>query len=173
MKNNIMAKTLLMSYNYLERIADKIDNIITKEALGSRCVTFEMLIHNSSMSVSNRIIELSERKVKIINLKVLIEEMLAKVSDDDFSLLCQRFIEGKKVNEIMSLSSCSERTAFRRIENAVDSFAKVLKSTGYNDYKLQDMISGEAWISNIAEKTLEKSINYEKAHQSIFSSNSK
>jgi len=84
MKSNEWVKTILYTYNYLGRVADGIDKLVTQNALNSFYFRGERQSENGVMSVANRIIELSSRKVRLINLKVLIEKSLNLMPREGF-----------------------------------------------------------------------------------------
>lgn len=72
-ENEIWGKTLLSLYRHLGAISNSIDNLIKRIGINS---AFNHSVYNSAYVDSNKIIELTERKIKIINLKVLIEKAL-------------------------------------------------------------------------------------------------
>ena len=82
MKKYVWAKTLLSVYPYLEVVADDIDRQVDIIAKNSFYVTGVNFVTNSTSMVADNIIELSQRKVSLINIKVLIERLLksAKVN---------------------------------------------------------------------------------------------
>ena len=100
MKENIWAKTILGAYRHLEAVADAIDKIILKTALNSYHFS---LNSNDVYQTSNKLIELGERKVTLINLKVLVEETLSKLEQKDADILICRYIENMKFKDISKL----------------------------------------------------------------------
>lgn len=150
MKNkNIWTKTLLTVYRYLERIAGAIDKIIMQSALSSNNLTTQNYFYNNVLSVSQKILDLSERKVTLINLKVLIEQTLGELDKNDALILIEKFVDGDKTKDIMAKNNISMRTVFRKIENAQNSFSSKLLIKGYNDEKLSQMLKDEGWILNV------------------------
>ena len=76
MKENCWSKTLLGVYNYLETIAGAIDKITMKTALNSFQFSKNNYEKNNVYNISNKLIDLSERKITLINLKILVVECL-------------------------------------------------------------------------------------------------
>ena len=68
MELKIWGKTMLSVQRHLGRVAKAIDEIIMKRALSSVFVTTKNLMEQSSETVSNYIINISESKVNLINL---------------------------------------------------------------------------------------------------------
>lgn len=145
MKENIWSKTLLGVYRHLEAVADAIDKITLKTALNS--YHFSMS-NNDILKTSNRLIDLGERKVTLINLKVLIEDILSSMQEKDADILICRYIENIKFKDIALEKNIGLRTVFRRVERAEDMFSKKLEARGYSDLKLRNMLKNEKWIMN-------------------------
>lgn len=145
MKENIWAKTILGAYRHLEAVADAIDKIILKTALNSYHFSLDT---NDVYQTSNKLIELGERKVTLINLKVLVEEMLSKLDSKDADILICRYIENMKFKDIALEKGIGIRTVFRRLDRAEDMFSKKLLNFGYSSLKLKNMLKNETWILN-------------------------
>ena len=145
MKENIWSKTILGVYRHLEAVADAIDKIILKTALNSYHFSLDT---NDVYQTSNKLIELGERKVTLINLKVLVEEMLSKLDSKDADILICRYIENMKFKDIALEKGIGIRTVFRRLDRAEDMFSKKLLNLGYSSLKLKNMLRNETWILN-------------------------
>lgn len=160
MKNEILwVKTILSVYRYLERIANAIDKIVKKSALASGAITRENYYYNNVFSISQKIIDLSDRKVTLINLKVLTEDVLKSIDKSDAKILIERYIDGLKCRQICENENISMRTVFRKLENAEISFAKNLKMRGYCESKIASFLKNEKWINNVYLKMSEKDEN--------------
>ncbi len=146
MKKYIWAKTLLTIYRYLERIAQGIDNQIDKIAENSFYVTGRNFLSNSTSVVANNIIDLSERKVLLINTKVLIEDTLEMCGQDLAQILIQKYIDGDKAREISERYQMSNRTYFRKLDEGLRQFSIMLTRKGYTDTKLLSLLKTEDWI---------------------------
>ena len=151
MRNNniVWAKTVLSVYRYLERISGAIDKIILQSGLSSKDIDGQNYFYNNIYAVSEKIIDLSQRKVTLINLKILIEDTLKEIDKKDAQILIQRFFDGNKVKEICEKSNLSMRTAFRKIDNALKVFSSRLVMKGYNWSELETMLEKEGWILNV------------------------
>ncbi len=145
MKENIWAKTLLGVYRHLETVSDAIDKIVLKTALNSYHFSLD---GDDVLSTSNKLIELGERKVTLINLKLLVEEILTKIGQNEADILICRYIEGMKFKDIAFEKGLGLRTVFRRLGKAETSFTKKLLNMGYNSLSLQNKLKSEKWILN-------------------------
>ena len=97
MNSNLWAKTCLTVYRYLERISEAIDGLVNRQALNSY---YSNYTNNSVMDIADKIIELGERKVKLINIKVLIDDILAHMDTLSAQLLIEKYIFNNKRDEI-------------------------------------------------------------------------
>lgn len=145
MKENIWAKTLLGAYRHLETVADAIDKIVLKTALNSYHFS---VIENGVFETSNKLINLGERKVTLINLKLLIEDVLFKMEQKDADILICRYIENMKFKDIAKEKAIGMRTVFRRLDKAETIFTRKLLCLGYNSVKLKETLKDEKWILN-------------------------
>ena len=150
MNNEIIwTRTILSVYRYLERISNAIDKIVKRSAIASGFLSHQNYYYNNVLSISQKIIDLSQRKVTIINLKVLIDDILKTLSKKDAAVLIEKYIDCLKIKEIAQRENLSVRTVFRRIENAEISFAKTLRLKGYCESKLASLLKDEKWINNV------------------------
>ncbi len=163
MKTYGWAKTLLTAYRYLERIADALDSMIESRGLLSRNVSGINYSINNIFTLSEKIINLSERKVKLINLKVLTEKCLKKCGDKTACLLIEKYIDGRKNDDIAKRNDIAYRTLFRRLSLGEQKFQSVLDSMGFTEEKLDEYLSCEKWILEIKKRqeTLRKGETFE------------
>lgn len=147
--NLVWAKTLLSVYRYLERIAGAIDKLVLQCGLNSANIVGQNYVINNVYAVTDKMIALSQRKVTLVNVKVLVEDILAKISKGDAQILIEKFLDGEKTKALAEKNGFSLRTVFRKIDGALSSFSKALVRAGYTDQKLQNMLSGENWIKSV------------------------
>lgn len=157
MKNDLIwTKTLLSVYRYLERICGAIDKIVMKSALNSADILGQNYFYNNVYSISQKIIDLSERKITLINLKILIEETLGEIDKKSARILIQKYFDGTKCKDIALINNVSLRTVFRKISNAENAFSCRLRMKGYNSFKLDNILKEEGWINNVFLRLSEK-----------------
>ena len=155
MQNHIWAKTLLSSYRFLERIAGAIDKIIEKKALSSSSMLGSEILTGNTLSLTDKIIELSERKVKLINMKVLIEGALKGMKPLDAKILIKRYIEKVPVESIYADLGIARRTYFRKIGEAESAFEAGCAHMSFPTERLENYLKSEAWIMEV-KKSFEK-----------------
>ena len=157
MKNELVwTKTILTVYRYLERICGAIDKIIMQSALGSSNIVGQNYFYNNVYAISQKLIDLSERKVTLINLKVLIEDTLTSLESADAQILIEKYFDGVKFKDLAEKHDFSMRTVFRKVENAEKSFKSKLAFRGYNDVALKKFLEKEKWITNVYDSIYAK-----------------
>lgn len=148
--NEIWGKTLISIYRFLPSIADAIDNLIRKKTVNS--LYFNSNFQSSAYEIANSVIELTERKVKLINIKIILEKAITNLKPNDKKLLVLYYIDNVNKFDIMKMLNISQRTFFRRKELALKSLGKNLSFLGYNHNKLKEYLSSEHWLINTYNK---------------------
>ena len=156
MKNNEWGKTLLYVYKYLERVTDSIDKLVSRTALNSFYYNRGSRCENSVLTVANRIIKLSERKAKLINIKVLVDKSLCLIDKKSAQLLIERYMDGDNFKEISERHHLLLRTYFRHLHQAELSFSQAMARLGFNSEKISSYLAEEKWITEIYYKFLEE-----------------
>ena len=152
MIKNIWAKTILKSYRYLERIADAIDKMIEQRGLYSMNMNSSNYYYNNILSVSDKLIELSERKIKLINLKILTEKGLLNCGRTYANLLIAKYINGKRNEEIMEMYNLPTRTFYRKVMKAEERFEMALEGLGYDNKNLTKLLEKEMWLMELKRR---------------------
>ena len=151
-KNLTWGKTLLGVYKYLDIITNSIDELVYKRAHSS--FHYNNMYYNSTYNTANKIIELTIRKKKLKEIKILIEDVVAQMKDDDIRIISLLYFDLLKNTTVAQILQVSMRTFFRQKTIALQNFAKVLESLGYNHAKLITMLEDEKWLIELYNKTL-------------------
>lgn len=150
--NNNWAKTLLTVYRYLGRVTKSFDRLVNSTANNSMCVSIDGFSYTNVWNVTSRILELTERKITLINLKVIIEKVLKSMDRESARILIMKFIDGKTSEETSKHFGICSRTYFRKCNIALDSFTKALNRLGYDSDNLCKMLQSEKWIISVFDK---------------------
>jgi len=143
MELKIWCKTFLNIYRYLEKITYAIDKIVLTTGLNMQL---------ESEVCAKKMIELTERKVKLINLKLFIENTLNMLNEEHTKLLVLKYVDHIKSEEIAKLFNISNRTFFRKSSQALTSFELAVKRAGKTPLTLFKEYKDEAWIIDLYEK---------------------
>lgn len=156
MELKIWGKTIISVQRYLERVTKAIDSLITKKALASAFVSSKNLTEQSAESVANALIELSERKVNLINLNVICFNALKEIDRLSAKILILKFVDCLPSAEIASILEISDRTFFRKLNLAYDHFEGWLKRNNFTKEYFENKFKKEGWIMEIFYTNKEK-----------------
>lgn len=116
-----------------------------------------MYNYQTTILQTNKIIKLMDRKRKLINLKVIVEDCLVKIPKKSRRILSLFYIDGITGNLIAQLLGISLRTFFRQKSKALDYFCSELEKFGYNIDFFEEEYSKEKWFSSVYADMLTKS----------------
>jgi|LGOV01.1.fsa_nt_gb hypothetical protein len=152
MELKLWSKTFLNVYRSLPKIAEAIDKIVLSSGLNLSADTYY---------TANKIIELTNRKMVLINLKLLIEETLKSLTSENSKLLFLKYADKLKSAEIAELFEISTRTYFRKNNLALKSFELALKREGHTNKSLKNMLKDEFWIMDLFNRFYNYELNLE------------
>ena len=110
---------------------------------------------------TNKIIELIERKRKMINLKVACEQALNKIPKQSRKILMLFYIDGVKCDFVAQLLGISIRTFFRQKLKALKEFSDSLESLGFDFEYFKKEYGCESWFVSLYDECVAKSGNIE------------
>lgn len=145
MKNKAWAKTVLEIYRHLETICGAIDDAVRKTSMSGFGVS------GDARYSADKMIELIQKKKKLINLKVLVEKVLVSLNIVDTKILTLFYLDNVKAKDIASMLNMNIRTFFRKKDAGLTRFANAMKIEGYDSNYLYDTYSSEHWIINAYE----------------------
>lgn len=147
-------KTIISAYRFIENNCEMIDEFVYKHAINfgpspEYCSTFD---------VTNNIIDLMERKNRLINFKLMIDELVNSLSVED-----RKVIIAKMRYNLSMVSMCkvlqlpSLRTAFRMMKSAMENLQQAVNNSKYRQ-RFECMLNNETWIANLRARELENAI---------------
>lgn len=145
-------KVLLRAYKSIPNIISILDKIIEKRATtiiptssiyGGKFSTYGEIDH---------VINLADRKDKLINLYVMTGEMLSCLENQDKKLLTLKYVKMLTSEEIASALNITERTIFRRVNSALNKLAISLLKKNWTSQFIKSQMGDEPWLNEIYEK---------------------
>ena len=136
------AKVLISAYRFIEKNCDLIIEFVYKHAINfgpspEYCSTYD---------VTNNIINLIERKNRLINLKLIIDELVEGLDKQDREIIIAKLRYDLSIKSFCQMFDMpSVRTAFRRIQTAVERFTRRANTSPYKQ-KLEYLLDNENWI---------------------------
>lgn len=148
------SKSALTIYRYLESMSNTIERIVNESGTNSN--RKDMMTYRNTYSQTNKMIDLLERKRKIINLKLVVEESLNTLSVNQKRILTLSYIDGIKSHYIAELLGLSLRTFFRQKLKALEMFCEAMEELGYGLNFLKNNYTQEQWFSSVYNEVLVK-----------------
>jgi len=154
MELKVWSKTLLNVYGCLQKLTEEIDKIVLNFALCTGYINSD----NKTYRDTQKILELTERKITLINIKILIEKCLNKIDLKLCKLLVLKYVDKVSNENIAKALNVTNRTYFRKYLDAIESFASRLKFEGYTVEKLYKLVESEEWILDVFASYKEKEL---------------
>lgn len=114
--NKIMIDEIFKAYKYAESLTKSYDKLVMQEALNSFYYSVNSLL--TSEKSYERIACLMERKNKLINFKLKVDDILKNMDKLLRTILIKKHIKLIQAEEIAKNLNLSVRTYFRRLEQA-------------------------------------------------------
>lgn len=141
------SEALIKVYRMLNKKCQAIDHFIREHALYFGPNTVEY----GAEDVCNNILDLIARKNQLINLKIIIDSAVSKLTEKDKKILFIKMHYSISMDELCAVLELKQRTAFRRIEQAYRNLCLVLNESKYIK-KLENIVRVEDWICSIREE---------------------
>lgn len=160
-------KALLQVYKTIPNIINIIDKIVERKA--SSYFPTSTIYGNSHINTYKQIdglLDLTQRKNKLLNLYIITEEFFQILNEQDKKFILLKFVHKYKTHEISKELNLSERSVFRKANTIIEKIAIDLLNKNYTTKFLDNQIGSEVWIHEIIkEKITEDNINKNKKLQ--------
>ncbi len=147
-------KTIFMVYRHLPRIIDSIDKVFSARALNAGVMSGSAVSYNDVYNLTENLIKLSQKKVALINLKVLANLIAKNIDKNLAKTLILRFIDGYSIKTIAKHFEISERTCYRRINEALGMASMEAENLGYTKEKLESELHDETWLFEVGKEAM-------------------
>lgn len=152
--NKTWSNTALVAYTLLPKIAKEL-NLGIESRIKLSFQSVHLKIGVSTEQLISEIIDLTDEKRKIVNLRFIVSKGLEQMQDDMRELLIERMIKKKTFQQIADTQNVSLRTIFRRVANAEEEFAHNLKRCGYTDTWFEREYGQDKYIAPIRKRISE------------------
>ena len=148
------AKVLISAYRFIEKNCDLINEFVYKHAVNfgpapEYCSTYD---------VTNNIINLIERKNRLINFKLIIDELINNLNNEDKLIILAKMRYNLSMKSFCKMFEMpSARTAYRRMQTALEHFTIHANNSRYKE-KLEYLLDNEQWIVAMRKEHLQKEV---------------
>lgn len=153
-KLNIYVKTLLEAYRTLPNVIKILDQIIESRASNA------MLsggLFSSTYDEIDKVIELSERKDKLLNLYVICDNMLRMLPEKQRKFAIMKFVKKRSIESIAEELGTTKRSVYRSANNIIKLLCIKLLERNWDTKFIEFQIGeNEHWLETIFEKKLKE-----------------
>ncbi len=149
--NKNWSNTALVAYSHLPKIVKEI-NFGVESRIKSSFQSRHLKAGISNEQLIGEILELNEEKRKIVNLRYIVTIALKNMKETDMQILIDRIVHKKTFQSISQEYGFSLRTAFRRVANAEEDFARNLRRCGYTESWFEKEYGKDKYISKIYQR---------------------
>ena len=105
---------------------------------------------------AHKMIEFMDRKRKMVNLKIAVDDAINRLDKNNKRLLTLVFFDGVKCETVAKILSVSLRTFFRKKVNALKQFELILQAIGYDTEYFEREYSKERWFMAVYDECVSK-----------------
>lgn len=150
MNIKIWCKSFLSIYHIIPNIVNSIDRLVLLKGVNS--AFYSQSQSNSTLKQLDGVISLSQKKISLINLKVLTDEILLEMDTKNSKLLILRFIDNINCKKAIELSNMPRRTYFRALNRALKEFESLFYRKILSNKFLYDAFLKEDCLEDVFEK---------------------
>ena len=143
MEDKILVKSMLHVYKHLEALTLSLEKMAKNKGVGS------YYSYDDTLKEINNILTLTERKIFLINLKVLIDEIILSLDKELGKLLVLKYVDELDNDAISVQCNLTERTFFRQLNRAYDGFCKKLQVVNKERPNFYNQILNDSWLNAI------------------------
>ena len=153
------SKSTLSIYKYLSTMSETIDKIVLDSSKASNSTMLQK--YQSTYYQTNKIIDYIDRKRKMVNLKVIVEDVVGRLNKTDRRIISLVYFDGVKSELIAELMGISLRTFFRKKANALKEFTLILQALGYDEDFFESEYFYEKWFMAVYDSCVLKGYDTE------------
>lgn len=157
-------KTLISVQNNLPEIIKSVDKIIE---LNASSLSFTSDIYNTEKSTFaqvEKVIDLTERKNKLLNLYLISKHLLQCTSEEDRIFLKRKFIYNWSIDDLAQEYFVSPRTIFRRTEKIIEKIYETTKKKNWSLNFIRLQVNNEYWLHEKFNKFAKDSMSFSNFH---------
>ena len=138
------SETIIKVYRMLKKKCDAIDKFIMNHSMYYGPDSGEF----GAIEVYENIINLMARKNQLINLKIIVDNAVKALCENEKRVLFIKMNYNITMDELCGILDMKERTAFRWVERAFADLTAALNNSPYCQ-KLEKILQSESWIKQI------------------------
>ena len=145
-KMKLWVKTILSVQSNLPEIIKSIDKIIEIKASSLSFISDIYNTEKSTQAQVERVIDLTERKNKLLNLFLISKNLISSLDEDDRLYIKRKYVYNWTAEELSQEYQISIRTVFRRTEKLIDQIFEKIKKKNWSLNFINLQVKDEYWL---------------------------
>lgn len=145
MEDKILVKSMLHVYKHLEALTLSLEKMAKNKGVGS------YYSYDDTLKEIDYLLSLTERKIFLINLKVVMDEIILSLDKELGKLLVLKYIDELDNDAISVQCNLTERTFFRQLNRAYDGFCKKLQVVSKERPNFYSQLKNDLWLNAIVK----------------------
>lgn len=145
-KMKLWIKTLLSVQANLPEIIKSVDKIIEMNASSLSFATDIFNAEKTTYAQVERVIDLTERKNKLLNIFLISKKLLECLCEDDRVFLKRKVVFNWTADELAYEYKISLRTVFRKIDKMFDAILDMAKRKNWSLNFINSQVKNEPWL---------------------------
>lgn len=142
-------RILLEQYIRMGKLIRLIEASIVRYAVSSHCVYG---VERSTIQQAEKLAKLAQRRDKYLMFKEAVRDTLKKLHKEERLLLILTCVRDVDKTEVSKQLGISRRTLYRRLDSALNSFAKFLRQQGYDEQWYEENFGCCEWLKEIQQE---------------------
>lgn len=142
----IWIRTLLSIQSVLPEIIKTVDSVIESNASSLSFITDIYNTEKSTYAQVEKVIDLSERKNKLLNIYLISKNLTGCLNEDDTIFVRRKFVSNWTSDELAEEYQISIRTVFRRTDKLLDKIYAYAISKKWSLQFILSQVKQESWI---------------------------
>lgn len=154
---NIYVKTLIEAYRTLPNVIKILDQIIESRASNAMLSSG---LFSSTFDEIEKVIELTERKDKLLNLYHIADNMIKMLTEKQKKFVVMKFIKKRSVESISEELGITKRNVYRTANTIIKFLClKMLERKWDSEFIKFQIGENEHWLENIFDSKLKEEIS--------------
>lgn len=158
-KVKLWIKTLISVQSSLPEIIKSVDRIIEVNASSLSFATDIYNAEKSTMSQVEKVIDLTERKNKLLNVYLISKNLLQCLCSEDKTFIKRKFVFNWTAEELALDEQISIRTVFRKTDKILDKIYDFTKRKNWSLGFILSQVKNESWINEKFNRHAKDSMN--------------
>lgn len=151
MEIKVWVKTFFSIYRWLDKLAKAVDDYVSLRGVSCYYKNLRSITLCSSEKVAVDITGLMNKKINLINIKVLCDKLLCALPENLARFVIAKYIDNHTFEKVSEILHVNIRTTMRWNVVVFEKCKILLHQWGYTEEKILALFDHEKWIMEVAK----------------------